>query len=95
MNMVNMKLTLIPTGPMDPIDMDSLISDTGAGTMCLLCHKVLAYRHDARRHIRMKHSGDNTGVTCQLCGTKSKHRWSHAEHMRQKHGHYSKQKIVH
>ena len=87
--MVNMKLTLIPTGPMDPIDMDSLISDTGAGTMCLLCHKVLAYRHDARRHIRMKHSGDNTGVTCQLCGTKSKHRWSHAEHMRQK------QKIVH
>ena len=89
MNMVNMKLTLIPTGPMNPIDMDSLISDTGAGTMCLLCHKVLAYRHDARRHIRMKHSGDNTGVTCQLCGTKSKHRWSHAEHMRQK------QKIVH
>jgi len=83
-------------GPMDPLgmnmDMDSLISDTGNGTMCLLCHKVLAYRHDAKRHIRMKHSGNNAEVTCDLCGTKSKHRWSHADHMRQKHGQYCKPK---
>jgi len=71
------------------MDMDSLMSDTGSGTMCLLCYKVLAYRHDARRHIRMKHSGDNTGITCDICGKKSKHRWSHADHMRQKHGQYS------
>jgi len=76
------------------LDMDSLISDTGNGTMCLLCNKVLAYRHDARRHIRMKHSGDSEGVTCDLCGKKSKHRWSHADHMRQKHGQYSKQKFM-
>ena len=70
-------------------DMDNLLSDTGNGTMCLICNKVLAYRHDARRHIRMKHSG-NSEVTCNLCGKKSKHRWSHADHMRQKHGYYSK-----
>ena len=54
------------------MDMDNLISDTGSGTMCLLCNKVLTYRHDARRHIRMKHSGSNSGVTCELCGIKSK-----------------------
>ena len=76
------------------MDMDSLLSDTGSGTMCLLCNKVLAYRHDARRHIRMKHSGSNSGVTCELCGKKSKHRWSHADHMRQQHGQYSKQKLI-
>ena len=58
--------------------------------MCLICHKVLAYKHDARRHIRLKHGPSGKTVSCEHCGKELKHHWALGDHMRKVHGHYSK-----
>ena len=61
--------------------------------MCLVCGKVMKYRHDAMRHIRMKHTTSaNEEVGCQLCGKVLKHHWALGDHMRKIHGQYAKNK---
>jgi len=70
---------------------NSMLQETAGGTMCLVCEKVMKYRHDALRHIRMKHTASaNEEVSCQICGKTLKHHWALGDHMRKTHGHYAK-----
>jgi len=70
---------------------NSMLQETEGGTMCLVCEKVMKYRHDALRHIRMKHtSSANEEVSCQICGKILKHHWALGDHMRKTHGQYAK-----
>jgi len=70
---------------------NSMLQETERGTMCLVCEKVMKYRHDALRHIRMKHTASaNEEVSCQLCGKVLKHHWALGDHMRKTHGQYAK-----
>jgi hypothetical protein len=68
-----------------------MLQETDSGTMCLICEKVLKYRHDALRHIRLKHTA-NQEVGCQLCGKMLKHHLALGDHMRKIHGQYAKNK---
>jgi len=70
---------------------NSMLQETDGGTMCLICEKVMKYRHDALRHIRMKHTASaNEEVSCQICGKTLKHHWALGDHMRKTHGQYAK-----
>ena len=71
-------------------DLETMMAETEGGTMCLICHKVLAYKHDAKRHIRLKHTLSEKTVACEHCGKELKHHWALGDHMRKVHGHYSK-----
>jgi len=74
-------------------DPETLMAETEGGTMCLVCHKVLAYKHDAKRHIRLKHGPSGKTVACEHCGKELKHHWALGDHMRKVHGHYSKKTV--
>ena len=67
------------------------MAETEGGTMCLICHKVLAYKHDARRHIRLKHTTSGHPVNCSVCGKEVKHNLALGDHMRKIHGLSAKQ----
>lgn len=71
-------------------DLESMMAETEGGTMCLVCQKVLAYKHDAKRHIKLKHAPSGQPVSCDLCGKSLKHHWALGDHMRKVHGHYAK-----
>jgi len=71
-------------------DWESLMAETEGGTMCLVCHKVLAYKHDAKRHIKLKHGPSGQPVSCELCAKELKHHWALGDHMRKVHGQYAK-----
>jgi len=71
-------------------EVGSMLQETETGTMCLVCGKVMKYRHDAMRHIRMKHTAANEEVGCELCGKRLKHHWALGDHMRKIHGQYAK-----
>ena len=66
------------------------MAETEGGTMCLVCHKVLAYKHDAKRHIKLKHGPSGQPVSCELCAKELKHHWALGDHMRKVHGQYAK-----
>ena len=74
-------------------DLETMMAETEGGTMCLICHKVLAYKHDAKRHIRLKHTLSEKTVACEHCGKELKHHWALGDHMRKVHGHYSKKTV--
>ena len=74
-------------------DLETMMAETEGGTMCLVCHKVLAYKHDAKRHIRLKHGPSGKTVACEHCGKELKHHWALGDHMRKVHGHYSKKTV--
>ena len=63
-------------------DLETMMAETEGGTMCLICHKVLAYKHDAKRHIRLKHTLSEKTVACEHCGKELKHHWALGDHMR-------------
>ena len=62
------------------------MAETEEGTMCLVCSMVLAYKHDDRKHIKLKHSQTGQPVACDLCGKELKHHWALGDHMRKFHG---------
>jgi len=74
-------------------DPETMMAETEGGTMCLVCHKVLAYKHDAKRHIRLKHGPSGNTVACEHCGKELKHNWALGDHMRRVHGHFSKKAV--
>jgi len=74
-------------------DPETLMAETEGGTMCLVCQKVLTYKHDAKRHIRLKHGPSGKTVACEHCGKELKHHWALGDHMRKVHGHYSKKTV--
>jgi len=71
-----------------------MMAETEGGTMCLVCQKVLAYKHDAKRHIKLKHAPSGQPVNCDLCGKALKHHWALGDHMRKVHGHYAKKGAI-
>ena len=58
------------------------IQEVDGGYMCVICSKIIKFRSDAYRHIRMKHTESNEEVDCQICGKTQKHHWALGDHMR-------------
>ena len=66
------------------------IQEVDGGYMCLICSKIIKFKSDAYRHIRMKHTDSNDQVDCHICGKTQKHHWALGDHMRKCHGQSAK-----
>ena len=69
------------------------IEEVEGGFMCQLCSKIMKFKHDAKRHIKMQHAqSGNEQITCDYCNKILKHQWALGDHMRRFHGLSAKQK---
>jgi len=69
------------------------IEEVEGGFMCQLCSKIMKFKHDAKRHIKMQHAqSGNEQISCDYCSKTLKHHWALGDHMRRIHGLSAKQK---
>jgi hypothetical protein len=71
-------------------EIETMLRESEGGTVCMVCGKTMAYRHDARRHFRMQHLQPDSLLACQICGKVQKHHWALGDHMRKVRGQYAK-----